>query len=374
MIRNRTIFHALWLLLCGVIAASLGAQVAIQPSAPAAAKRTLSPDFLGINTRAKIPGFWENDTDQANLRRLGVGHLRFPGGTVGNYYDWTTGALLTPDAPHPHQNQAAENYRLEQLLTAHETTGVEPIYVLNMVTSHRIAGYGSALDSQLAMLHHAKDIGLPVGNIELGNELYATVYDEQAHPLSEVNMQGFLDAPDYYATATQWAQQIKTDFPDVKISLVNTVVRSSDVTNQNRYYDWNRDLAAVDLGDIDAMSMHYYTRAGLINDPDAYNTLAEAQEAQWDRFNSPVGIDQAIGHAFSFMDDVQNNTLPPPEAPQWVTEFNLMDKVGLVARTWTHALFTTAMFFKMLEDPSIEFVAPHSFHGQKFGAVFFSRR
>ena len=72
-------------------------------------------------------------------------------------------------------------------------------------------------------------------------------------------MQGFLDASDYYATATQWAQQIKTYFSDAKISLVNTVVRSSDVTNRNRYYDWNHDLAAVDLGDIDAMSRHYYT-------------------------------------------------------------------------------------------------------------------
>ena len=71
------------------------------------------------------------------------------------------------------------------------------------------------------------------------------------------------------------------------------------------------------------------------------------------------------------MDDVAQNTLQVDGIPTWITEFNLMDKVGPIARTWTHAMFSAAMLYEMLDDSSVTLITSHSFHGHKFGAVFF---
>ena len=148
--------------LVGGTAVPLMGQTVVAPLWSGGTSRPIPPDLLGVNTRAKVTNLWENPTDQANLKRLSIEHLRFPGGTVANYYDWTTGDMLTPDEPHPHHGTRAENYRIAQLLEAHQTTGVQPVFVLNLLTSHRIASYPSALESQLAMLRHAQQIGLPV--------------------------------------------------------------------------------------------------------------------------------------------------------------------------------------------------------------------
>ena len=342
-----------------------------EPLLSAGSNRPIPAALLGVNTRAKVTDLWKNPVDQANLKRLSIEHLRFPGGTVANYYDWTTGDMLTPDEPHPHHGTRAENYRIAQLLEAHQTTGVQPVFVLNLLTSHRIASYPSALESQLAMLRHAQQIGLPINRIELGNELYASVYDEQAFALGTVNMRGFLDAADYYATASHWATAIKAEFPAAKIALVDTDVRSSDVANLNRRYSWNRDLNAMDLSAFDALVRHNYSGAGLLDPQNVSGSLAEIQQQQWDLFLAPNGPDRVIGTAFSYMDDIGKNTQHTDGMPTWITEFNLMDKVGPVARTWTHALFSAAMLYKMFDNPSIELISSHSFNGHKFGAVFY---
>ena len=355
----------------GGTAAPLTGQTVVTPLLSVGTSRPIPAALLGVNTRAKVTGLWKNAVDQTNLKRLAVEHLRFPGGIGANYYDWTTGDMITPDEPHPHHTIDVENYRMAQLLTAHQTTGVEPVFVLNLVTSHRIAGYASALESQLAMLRHAQQIGLPVDRIELGNELYSPMYDEQTYSLSEVNMRGFLDAADYYSTASNWATQIKAEFPAAKIAPVGTVVRSSDVGNLNRKYFWNRDLNAMDLSAFDALVRHYYNGAGLLDPQNVSGSLAEIQQQQWELFLAPGGPDKVIGTAFSFMDDVAQNTQQTDGMPIWITEFNLMDKVGPVARTWTQALFSAAMLYNMFDDPSVELISSHSFHGHKFGAVFF---
>ena len=355
----------------GGTAVPLTGQTVVTPLLSVGASRPIPPTLLGVNTRAKVTGLWENAVDQTNLKRLAVEHLRFPGGIVANYYDWTTGDMITPDEPHPHHTIDVENYRMAQLLTAYQTTGVEPVFVLNLVTSHRIAGYASALESQLAMLRHAQQIGLPVDRIELGNELYSPMYDEQTYSLGEVNMRGFLDAADYYSTASNWATQIKAEFPAAKIAPVDTVIRSSDVANLNRKYFWNRDLNTMDLSPFDALVRHDYSAAGLLDPQNASGSLEELQQQQWELFLAPDGPDKVIGTAFSYMDDIAQNTQQTDGMPTWITEFNLMDKVGPVARTWTQALFSAAMLYNMFDDPSIELISSHSFHGHKFGAVFF---
>ena len=65
--------------LSGGATTPLVGQTAIAPMVSPDSDRTIPPHFLGVNTRAKVTGLWDNASDQTNLKRLGVTHLRFPG-------------------------------------------------------------------------------------------------------------------------------------------------------------------------------------------------------------------------------------------------------------------------------------------------------
>ena len=71
--------------LCGFAQPTLFGQLTVTPRLSTDSGRTIKPDFLGVNTRAKLSDLWENTNDLISLERLGVQHLRFPGGTVANY-------------------------------------------------------------------------------------------------------------------------------------------------------------------------------------------------------------------------------------------------------------------------------------------------
>ncbi|HQV01753.1 MAG TPA: hypothetical protein PLO59_11360, partial [Bacteroidia bacterium] len=73
-------------------------------------------------------------------------------------------------------------------------TGSDPVYNLNILTSD--------LNYQMAMLYHARELNLPVRNVELGNEFYSN---------DENNNLKFPTVIDYADEAISWATSIKSD-------------------------------------------------------------------------------------------------------------------------------------------------------------------
>ena len=80
-----------------------------------------------------------------------------------------------------------------------------PVFDLNLVTSH--------LSSQLAMLRRARKLGMPIRQIELGNEFYSHApLVDRAIPTPEA----------YGRKATRWIAAIKRRFPRAQVAAVDS--------------------------------------------------------------------------------------------------------------------------------------------------------
>ena len=130
-------------------------------------------DFFGFNGQnTNETGFgYDNPAVVNSLSLVHASTLRFPGGTVANYWDWKNGNYIEPISPatgcfglpsdfgstFPQNNNTLANFK-----NALNKTSAKPIWTLNLLTDD--------LASQLSMLSEAKCLGLPVEYIELGNE------------------------------------------------------------------------------------------------------------------------------------------------------------------------------------------------------------
>src|SRR5207248_296346 len=99
----------------------------------------------------------------------------------------------------------------------------------------------STLASQLAMLHAATRVRLPVRYVELGNELYDPRYAEL-----------FAGGAEYGRLANRWIPALKAAFPGVKVAVVGDAgpdPNQPDASARARALAWNRSLLATVHGE-----------------------------------------------------------------------------------------------------------------------------
>jgi hypothetical protein len=295
------------------------------------ATRQITPYFLGYsNVPGHSPSWTDPDAVQAALK-MKPGTLRYPGGTVANYWNWRNGWLL-PGAPGS-KNALHTPYKLEDLQIAVHATGTRPIFVLNMLTSD--------LNSQLDMLRTAQQMNLPVELVELGNEFYLS------HPDDYVNK--FPTGRDYGAMATSWIEAIRAQFPHIKIAAVGGV--PSDAAAKDRKSTWNQDLL-TSLKGADALTMHPYVSLPAAVDVTDVSSLKAAADARWQNFQSQI---QAL----------------PPQLNIWITEYNFVDPKQKVFRTWADGILAAEMSLNFLQENRIELICYYDMIGKTGNEVVF---
>jgi hypothetical protein len=273
-------------------------------------------DYSGVAQPFSAPGV------VAALTALRPGTLRYPGGTIANYWQWQTGTLVQPAQTVANGNGGRKNqpgqthtygFTLETLRSIVAETGTTPVFDLNVLTS--------TLADQLAMLKTASALGIPVRYIELGNEFY----------LSASNYtRAFPTATAYADLVARWAPQLKADFPDAFIAAVGSLPQVTQ-----RETGWNQTVLSIAGADISALTLHDYPgipRPGHTGTIAAAHALASAY-ADWKQ-------DQTVMAAI------------PPRYSIWFTEFNLANQVRgegspPLGVTWLHGLYTaeTAMLY-----------------------------
>lgn len=339
------------------------------------AVRELPPHFFGQNSSLVRNGTWRDARYTHALSRLYAGHVRFPAGTLANYWDWQSGWFKKGlKLPYGLSEAARNPYELSDLKVMHDKTGAVPAFVLNMLTSD--------LAEQLAMLRAARRIGLPVLYVELGNEFYLSKTD---------NMEAFPTAADYAETANEWAAAIRREFPNTKIAAVGTAVRSWD---DERRKTWNETLFPL-LSGVDAVVIHVYTGAELLKDIDTtleaaglvetarqqkdkpaddrpgYWAADAKQRLQLRRLHSDEGLIRMLGmpsQRWSQMNDLEHL---PVGMEVWITEYGLFDRIGPARHTWANGLLIAAFSLQALEIPQITKATYHStFNHPMFAAVY----
>ena len=137
----------------------------------AESSRSLSPDFMCYNTNPLLFDSWTEPALVKAIKQLKPRVLRFPGGTIADFWDWQRGGIL-PDLSNVNSRQYPGIFRssrvrqytaskLEEFKAGLTATQTKPLWVLNILTSD--------LNSQLAMLRKARDLGINVDYIQIGN-------------------------------------------------------------------------------------------------------------------------------------------------------------------------------------------------------------
>jgi hypothetical protein len=324
--------------------------------------RALSPDFMCFNVNSIQVESWTKPAFINSVNSLSPATLRIPGGDVGNYWDWQRGGLIQDVSSLPgglpfflrfkaRQHTASQLPNYQAGLKATET---KPIFVLNMLSSN--------LQSQLKMLQTARDLGMAVEYVELGNEFYFNIPNYK---------QVFPTPKEYALQASQWIAAIKQQFPEAKISLVGVVPPPE---KPDRLQNWNQTLLEAALPAAEAITIHIYNSHGL-------DTKAPASEIY--PFFNHTEVATILGESFRNWQKLQsdrNYKIIPPDKKIWVTEYNLFEDIfqdgsdkprPRVAGSWAHGLYNMAMSLLFLEEPRIELICNHSLiEGSIFGAIF----
>ncbi|HWF74528.1 MAG TPA: hypothetical protein VG186_14355 [Solirubrobacteraceae bacterium] len=285
--------------------------------------RALPPGLLGINGEAIIStSVWSNPRFLSAVAALRPQAIRVFGGTPANFWNWRTGTYdHSPRIPsglaalrdHIHVS-LADWARLVRV------TGAVPVFDLNI--------YSSSLSSQLAMLHAARRLGMPINEVELGNELYLPTYAGR-----------FPSGAQYGRVATRWIAAIKRAFPAVLVAADAYPGRDTNTAQVNgRERRWNSEMLRTLRGES-ALSLHAYFASGLgphasLASPAAAERMLRAPAHRW------AALMRTIARL-------------PRRLEVWVTEWNLFDTVARVHGTWAQGLAVASFGLDLVSAPRV---------------------
>jgi len=298
--------------------------------------------LVGFNMNPQTMPSLQNVSFIDSLKRLGVPLLRYPGGTISQYWDWQNGRALPKSDWSIYggylQNHAyiGTTYMVDLPLSEYkqllDTIGAKPLFVLNILTRD--------ISDQLNMLRQAEQIGIQVRFVELGNELYFPEFDFISR---------FPTAGDYAREMQIWTDSIKSEFPDAYVAIIGTTSRAllpNGNPTPSRIRFWNDSINAI-YSYNEGITLHNYFKHN--------NTHAVPD---------PISV---IGNAFTEWQDSEDQTINQinPQKRIWFTEYNMNDvnQNYKVASTWLHGLYTSIIHFLMLEHGHIEMILNHQITG-----------
>ena len=307
--------------------------------------------LYGFNDN-KISGSSWNDnafTDSVASMRFKV--LRYPGGVIGDYWDWKKGWFIdnpnptSPDRPEMSSVLADNLARfkrnrylpmgLKEIKGVLTKTGSQVVFNLNMITK--------TLDDQIDMLKYAQSEGIAVKWIEMGNE-----YNNK----EDLGRKKFANLNEYTSACRTWIKALKEKFPGAKIAIIGgNKPYSSDVQH------WNKDILR-EVPDADAINGHFYPFWNKVVDDNGIN------------FES---LDNA------YREDFEKKGFNGLDKKMWITEYNIQwiypqtkDDHQKYAYTWGQALSTILMTSLSTSLPSKdpEMILDHNIAGWRgFAAV-----
>ena len=193
----------------------------------------------GYNTFPAVP--YDDPAFRVTQQALFPDALRYPGGTVANYFDWRTGSFVTPCSA----KVCSERGRLESLpersfasdAFARGASSLEQVWVLNVLSSD-----AAGMRMQLEWLASQR---ADVAAIEFGNELFASRY-AGSFPTAHAFMTKV-------AGAVSLARRL---FPFAKLAAPMGFPFCGQA--ESVFDTWNRDLARY-AHVWDALTLHDYS-------------------------------------------------------------------------------------------------------------------
>jgi len=161
------------------MAASAAPIVRLKPSV---AERSIPSRMLGMNTPGVFDVPYEDPKYLAALKAVAPNIIRFPGGTVGNYYNWRIGYMEVPDGPGA---SVYRKYLIKNALPASRKLHPKGIFIEDWVKIARDMDAAlvfnpnlesSSLDEQGAWFADMHGKGIVPNLIEMGTEFFLAMF------------------------------------------------------------------------------------------------------------------------------------------------------------------------------------------------------
>ena len=305
---------------------------------PAAGYHQIPTAFAGFNAPFR-KNSWQALTPELGQAAAGLapGALRVFGGTTANYWNWRKGRFY--DRHGVPRDLRRANRRMSRIYLSDwaklvDQANATPVFDLNLVTSH--------LSSQLAMLRRARDLGMAIRRVELGNELYdhARLID-RAIPTPEA----------YGRKASRWIRAIKRRFPHARVAAV-ALGSSLWWPPRTRRGRWDPGVLSTLRGE-DALTFHTYWKppVGRLS----HARLSKVLAAPLRRL---------------FQLRAGGLRLLPDGVVAWVTEWNVWHGSPLLG-TWANGLSDAEYLLALLGEPRVRQEDLHALINRRpFAALF----
>ncbi|MCH9769712.1 MAG: hypothetical protein K0U12_02420 [Gammaproteobacteria bacterium] len=334
-------------------------------------QRRLPERFVGLNgqlTKAGKNPWKRRPSLLMTLERSAVKLMRYPGGEVGNYWDFSSGwvdpntALTVMPKYIARLRKSTNRYTLTDLALAQRITNITPIFNLNLVTAS-----AEQLQQTLQLIRQNK---LPLKLVELGDNFFPS--DVAAR---EKYAKVFPNGKSYAKRAEDWLEAVKDINDNIQVAVATTLNSTADVSARKRA--WNEEVAEY-TDDADAYALTFQFNSGIMPQQTAtksltWGSLAEQREAVRN-FNLRQGVVALLAQPYIawHKDLAQTPIISHTDKPIWITSFNLSDSVGVVRHTWGHALAIANALNLFLSDPRVRMALLNNIYSiyPKYTAIF----
>jgi len=333
-------------------------------------ERTLPARFWGYNCPVPFVPF-EDPAFVPALKALGPQFLRFPGGTIGNYYNWHTGYMEVPDA-------GAAGSPFRELFAHKMSTWMKKLHpkgfwieqwdkIARDVSADLVINANletSTPDDQAARFADMKKKGIKATHLELGNEFFIAMFDDMGRKrfpdpqTTNKIVKEFYDAirPQLPAGAKVAVQSSGSAFEKAEPSMKGGRPAWDNITQQ-RIWEWDQALKPEPW--FDAVTVHLYPTETRSAGADLVKALPGSVEAVFDAM-----VARADGGYDRVLNDLAGRV---PGKEIWVTEYGAFDPQQMFYGSplhftglWLHQV--TREMLTMMRHPQVTVSCYHAIY------------
>jgi hypothetical protein len=319
-------------------------------------KTAVNPNLISFNTGFMFINPIEQEPEvKVITKEIAPKVLRFPGGTIGNYYHPTGpgyGLRVEETGPKlPEIVKAQVQFKQNAIYHFAEVCKMADsrvMFVANLLTG--------TSEEMIWCLDFFKAKGIGIAGVELGNEFYFREYRSQ-----------FPDVETYIRKAREFASMIKKYDPAIPIAVVAADPTEPTPNNEHARFmnRWNQILGQEDF--YDAYVPHLYPKVKGCEDRGAQDL-----KAVFDCIDLTLATDHFQYHKI-VTDHYQQFY---GNKKMWITEWNV-DAANTTANTMRHAAFVAEFLMGLMEtnarqEQLIEYACFHNFGSNGYAAPLFS--
>lgn len=289
---------------------------------------TVNPKIFGVNIGFAFGRELDKDSGFVQLlRAMHPASLRFPGGTVANYYhpNLPVYGYVKNEIPfglgvlYNIQSKRSENI-LYNYIRLSKLVGSSAVYCANLMTG--------TLEETMFVLDELKKHNIPILGVELGNEFNLLPYREKEFKSGKI----------YADKVKATAAAIRQKYPEIKIAIVGADIVPDDDNNQRSRFmrSWNQQLSEENF--YDAYVWHFYANCANCDNNKNFDQVYVQNLQELAPFKTKK-LD-AISNGFQ---KIYGN-----HHKLWLTEWNISNTTFL-ENTFTQAAYVYESFLKMID-------------------------